>query len=353
MIINQDKLDPLYWTAINPIQGNTFALNSGELQLSAEGYEPTLSSYYHLTGLTTALKNIGFEIDYKKTSQTSSLWLGLASINANVNISTGILLKNLGDSLQIYVKNFGFLALEELAGAIPLALNETIKIGFEIDNELITAYYYQSNKKIKLPSKNGTFNTSNFALKVNNGSASILGFKVFTNYNSSYKFMFHGDSITANGGSYARLMQSNYETAINAGQGDYSANLRDNIAFSNSINKEYDLVLIGTNDLGWGYSIAIYEQNLLLINQALNKNKDGKPYFLDILPRNSASVDDYRAILYKVIPRNQIIPTHDLLKDFSSGGIQAQYSSDGLHPNALGNKVLKNMIKSYFEKIIN
>jgi lysophospholipase L1-like esterase len=353
MIINKDKLDTAYWTAINPIQGNSFVLNSGELQLSSVGFQDDLNSYYHLTGLTTALKNVGFEIDYRKTSQTSSLWFGLASINANVNISTGILLKNTGDFLHIYVKNFGFLAIEELVGAIPLLVNENVKIGFEIDNELITAYYYESNKKIKLPSKNGTFNTSNFALKVNNGSAAITGFKVFTNYNSSYKFMFHGDSITANGGSYARLMQANFETAINAGQGDYSANLRDNIAFSNSINKEFDIVLIGTNDLGWGYSTKIYEANLILINQALNKNKNGYPLFLDLLPRNSASVDAYRAILYKVIPRNQIIPTHDLIKDFTTGGIQDQYSSDGLHPNALGNKDLKNMLKSYFEKLIN
>lgn len=354
MILASNKFDSANWSSVNPNTENTFIVASGEIQMSStQGFGTGLDSHYVLRGYTTALKNIGFDVDFKRTSEYGSLWFGLASLATAMNFTTGILIKPLGDYVQIFVKTLGHIPFEELVGMIPLSISQTAKIGFEIDNEFIRAYYYTNNKKTILPAKSGTYNTANIAIKCINGTVSIGNFKIFSNYNSNYKFMFHGDSITANTGNYARLMQANYSTAINAGQGDVSESIVSTATMSNSFNKEYDVVLIGTNDFGFGFSLENYELNLIKINAMLNKNKDGKPYFLDLLPRNSGSVNAYRSILHRVIPKNQIIPTHDLLKDFTTGGIQAQYSLDGLHPNALGNKVLKNMLKSYFEKIIN
>jgi lysophospholipase L1-like esterase len=354
MILASNKFDTGNWDSVNPNIENTFIYNSGELQMSSnQGFTSTLGSNYVLRGYTTALKNIGFEVDFKRTSDYGSLWFGLASLATAMDFTTGILVKPMGDYVQILVKNFGTLPTEDLVGVAPLAINQTIKIGFEINNEYIITYYYLNNQKIILPKKIGAYNAANFALKCVNGSLSIINYKIFSNYNGSYEIMFHGDSITDLTGSYAKLMQENYRVALNAGVGDVSGSIVRTATMSNSFNKEYDVVLIGTNDFGFGFSLENYELNLIKINAMLNKNKDGKPYFLDLLPRNSGSVNAYRSILHRVIPANQIIPTHDLLKDFTTGGIQAQYSSDGLHPNALGNKVLKNMLKSYFEKLIN
>lgn len=168
-----------------------------------------------------------------------------------------------------------------------------------------------------------------------------------------YDICLLGDSLIE----YWQIQTLGGKKCFNAGVGDATTEdvllqLQDNLQSRSFCTF---VIILGTNDVKYGYSAEKTAHNLTCIIRLLtHQNPNSEIIYLTIPPvngrwdrKNPALEARNKAILNKLPPRVRILPL-DFLKD-SKGNLKADYTIDGLHFSEEAYELIEDKLKKILD----
>lgn len=243
--------------------------------------------------------------------------------------SSGSLTYSTGDSIDLVVKK-----IKDTVRAIATSLNNGTKDSVSTVNTYLRVTTTWADN-----------NTAKFCIKAGNESYAISKISWSIQSLKNADRMAIGNSITH--GAFAESRAGRWgELAgmeINAGSSDRTTEVLLRIPQIIKLAPKKVFLLIGTNDLGYGYSSGTWQANYSSIVSQLQAAGITVICCL-LLPRNDISVTTFNNWIIANYPSNYI-DTYTPLWSGSGTGLKNTYDSgDGLHPNAAGDVVLANTI---------
>jgi lysophospholipase L1-like esterase len=211
------------------------------------------------------------------------------------------------------------------------------------------------------------WNISQLAIYFNGGTYDLESFTIEQELLKYSRVCFVGNSITQwyfasiyqNRYAAKSMVGSSYPYIVMAGQGQRTAEILNNVDEIVSVRPRYVVLMIGTNDIGTGVSSATWQANYSSFVESMISNGI-RVVLCYVTPRNTydfrpttvGSPNKWILDTYGADSRVQIIDTYTPLKDAGGNGIDATYSSDGIHPNNAGTTVLANTIQAAIPTIL-
>ena len=166
--------------------------------------------------------------------------------------------------------------------------------------------------------------------------------------------VFLGDSLTG-GGSWQEWF-GDYEVHNLGVGGDTTDDLKARLSDVVALNPGTVVLLIGTNDLSKGRSVEHVVQNIETILVTLrNELPDAEILLQSVLPRSAEYADEIRDINRHIWQFASSVRTHylDLWPALSvaDGSLNAEYSADQLHVNALGYEAWLSELEPALERV--
>lgn len=169
-------------------------------------------------------------------------------------------------------------------------------------------------------------------------------------FNSIYQNRYASQSMTGSSKSYV----------VMAGQGMRTADLLLALDEIRVVRPQYVIMMIGTNDYGTSVPEATFKANYEQLISTLIGYGIRQVVLLLITPRNTINFNPATAgtankwinDTYSGDSRVVIVDTYTDLKAAVGDGINASYSSDGLHPNDTGSDVIKTKIRGQIPTIL-
>ncbi|TXH15298.1 MAG: SGNH/GDSL hydrolase family protein [Hyphomicrobiaceae bacterium] len=191
---------------------------------------------------------------------------------------------------------------------------------------------------------------SNFGLNFGSGQIDVLSLKVTAEY-ANARFAFVGDSITqgrfattyADG--FASIIRASYPTttliagAPSATSGDWTSR----IASVTMMTPRRAFIMLGTNDIGIGVTLATWQSNMTTIINALEA-AGSSVVLVSIPPRGYSPVRTQFNAWLQTLGR----PYIDIYTPLATGdALNATYDhGDGVHPNTAGHAVIASTIQA-------
>lgn len=334
--------------------GNGFFYNNSILQdVVWNGNNWYFESEYVIT--TSAINDWGvmFGLQSITGGQPQNIYFGLYYFNANN--STAISLFGSNPALgQIAPESTSLNATagDRLKVRAEFVENIMTITATNVTNPNTVSLTYTFSYSLSVSSNEVKPNTGKIIIIPSSTTTNIKFYKFGSPYAANVNRMFIGDSITSGyfGNAEANKFQNLYSVATGnsiatmAGAGDRSIELANATALS-----KYTLfsptkvhILIGTNDVANGVSLATIQANINSIISAFQAV--GSQIFIGtILPRNGQNNLPLNAFI-NGLSGVTVIDYYTAMEDTTPGDINPAYSDEDIHPNAAGMIFMKNLL---------